>query len=191
MVKATKLVKKPSGPTEKKPTAEDGPSPKHLSWVIEGRANNQRVALRLFEIFDRYQDQLKTRHFSAQDLVSVAFSLWRAVFLADRTGKMDLKDKQAKEFLAKMLTDNAIAYVQDRSAREWSFNYYTGNARFRLDKLGDRWRSVKDLLIPLSQKGVKSARGRWDTLHMAFEEAVHCLEADLEKNKTKADKKIK
>jgi hypothetical protein len=151
------------------------PSPKHLAWMINGRAANQHATLRLYGLFDAHPERLKDFHFRAQDLVAVSFSLWRAVFLADRTGKMEVKDAQAKLFMAKMLTDNAITFAQDRSAREFSFNYYLGNARYRLQKCGEKWPSVQECI----GKAATNARGRWDILQEGFGEAVRCLEADL------------
>jgi hypothetical protein len=143
------------------------PSPTHLKWVIEGRARNQRAALKLYELIKegpRSQDAGK-----AQELTAVAFSLWRAVFLADRTGQFEAKLKDAEEFLAKMITDNAIGFAQDRSTREWTFNYYITNARLWLKAYG----CDEKVLRP--PKGERTPRKRWDCLQLVFEQEVDRL----------------
>jgi len=113
-----------------------------------------------------YSEEIVERGLStdAQDLAAIAFSLWRAVFLADRRGTTEAKMADAKDFVEKMLTDNAIAFTQDRTAREWTFSYYTDNAWYRLKDLGH-----KNLVPP---SGKRTARNRWDYLEDAFEDAV-------------------
>ena len=59
----------------------------HLEWAIKSRAQNQRSCLTLLTLFENYSEFWKERKTAraAQDLVSVAFSLWRAAFLAEKT----------------------------------------------------------------------------------------------------------
>jgi hypothetical protein len=154
-------------------TKEDPPSPAHLEWVIDGRARNQKAALDLYEMMTDCRRQIARQQLSteAQDLAAIAFSLWRAVFLADRSGATDAKMADAEYFLGKMLTDNAIAFTQDRSAREWTFNYYLDNAWYRLKDLRQ-----KNLTPP---RGKRSARNRWDYLENAFEKAVSNFQRKL------------
>jgi hypothetical protein len=132
--------------------------------MIEGRAKNQRTALKLYGLFGASADQLKGHNKTLQELAGVAFSLWRAVFLGDRDGTIEAKNFDAKEFLGKMLTDNTIGFAQDRDCREWTFNYYLYNALLRLKELGET-----DLRPP---KGSKSAQNRWEKLHAAFDKQV-------------------
>lgn len=158
--------------------AEETPSATHLAWVIDGRAKNQRPALDLYEMIANDKQQITKRRLAtdAQDLAAVAFSLWRAVFLADRSGAMEAKMKDVEYFLGKMLTDNSIAFSQDRTAREWSFNYYLDNAKYRLISLG------QNKLRP--PKGKRSPRKRWDYLQAAFEKAVADFGCSLRHNKS-------
>jgi hypothetical protein len=147
----------------------------HLTWLIEGRAANQKASVKLLRSLRSGSKKLKTEEFQiiAQKLVAVAFSLWRAVFLADRTAdKNGLK--HADNFLEKVIIDNAINYVQDRNARDWSFGYYMSNARFQLDQLSDRWPD----LYPEGTRPRKPQR-RWDHYQKAFENAVDQFEKDL------------
>ena len=112
----------------------------HLGWLVKSRAANQLAALKLFKLFEKHPNKMKGTELSrtAQRLVAVCFSLWRAAFLADKTGSRDAVFEDARTFLGKMLIDNAITYPQDRSAREWTFNYYMGNAKDGLVALSKR-----------------------------------------------------
>jgi hypothetical protein len=109
---------------------QDDLSPQHLEWLVKSRSANQQAALKLFNLFEEYPEQLKSSGLSrkAQSLVAACFSLWRAAFLADKTGKRNAVFEDSRSFLAKMLVDNAITYPQDRGAREFTFNYYMTNA---------------------------------------------------------------
>jgi hypothetical protein len=162
----------------------DDLSPEHLTWLVKSRAANQQSALRLFDLFERYPKRISGRDFSktAQILVAVCFSLWRAAFLADKTGKRHAVVEHAKTFLGKMIIDNAITYPQDRNAREWTFNYYTDNAKGGLLTLAKRWNSVGAVLAAKRKvpKGSTTSQRRWNRYHDAFENAVECLTAELE-----------
>lgn len=103
-------------------------TPEHLTWLVESRYANQRAAVRFFNLFETHSTKVRSKGFSttSQRMVAVCFSLWRAAFLSDKTGKRSAVVDDAKTFLGKMLTDNAITYPQDRST--WTFNYYMVNA---------------------------------------------------------------
>jgi hypothetical protein len=113
----------------------------HLEWAVESRARNQRCSVRLLRLFIEFEEQWKTQRWAraAQDLLSVSFSLWRAAFLADKTAKRTAVFSHATDFLEKIIEDNAISYLQDRKCNEWTFNYYTRNARAALETLSKYW----------------------------------------------------
>jgi hypothetical protein len=67
------------------------------------------------------------------DFIASAFSLWRAVFLAEIDRDRESVSKGQRDFLAKVIADNAISYADDKSTRAWSVAYYLDNAKFRLD----------------------------------------------------------
>lgn len=163
---------------------EDDLSPPHLEWLVRSRAENQTAALALFKLFEIYPTQLKSKTFSqtAQVMVSVCFSLWRAAFLADKTGKRHAVIKDARAFLSKMLVDNAITYPQDRGAREWTFNYYMNNAKDGLARLAERWSRVGRVLLAEQEhiKGTTASEHRWTQHQRAFEAAVKCIADDLD-----------
>jgi hypothetical protein len=68
----------------------------HLEWAIQSRARNQQTCLRLLRSFERHEKRWQTKKYApiAQDLLAVAFSLWRAAFLADRKGTADAPSGQ-------------------------------------------------------------------------------------------------
>lgn len=57
-------------------------SVEHLEWAISSRARNQKACLSLLKLFELYEDFWKSKDAAkaAQDLLAVAFSLWRAAF---------------------------------------------------------------------------------------------------------------
>ena len=115
----------------------------HFEWAIKSRTDNQTCAVRLLRLFLEHEDQWKTKKwaFAAQELLSVSFSLWRAAFLADKTAKRSAVFSHGLEFLEKIIEDNAISFGQDRKCNEWTFNYYTRNARAALESLHRKWPS--------------------------------------------------
>jgi hypothetical protein len=120
--------------------------------------------------------------------VAVSFSLWRAVFLADRTGRPEARRSAARDFVEKMLTDNAITFMQDMKSNEWTFNYYIDNALFRMEQLSKRWPdaiNADDLRPP---EGERTPDARWNRLQKAFEVAVECLEREVHRPRKERSK---
>jgi hypothetical protein len=142
-------------------TEEESTNLDHLRWVIKSRSENQRCALILFELLTKYPKQWKEKKYSlaAQALVGVTFSLWRAAFLADKSGERGKARKSAVSFLQKVIQDNAISYPQDRAEKEWTFNYYVSNASYTLRALAEKWRD----LVPTQQSQKKGTpKERWE-----------------------------
>jgi len=161
----------------------DNLTPEHLGWLVESRASNQRAALRLFTLIEKHPEGSKSKEFlrKTQTLIAACFSLWRAAFLADKTGRRHAVLADAKAFLGRMLTDNAINYPQDRSAREWTFNYYMNNARDSLLELAKEWNAVNTVLSAHKKvtKGTTVSSRRWDRHQRALEVAIECFESAL------------
>lgn len=162
---------------------DDDLSLAHLTWLVGSRSRNQQAALRLFEFLNVHEKVAKTDSFNtdAQRLVAVCFSLWRAAFLADRTGIKHAAFADARAFLGKMLIDNAINYAQDRSAREWTFRYYMDNAKEGLIAVGNRWPEVKKILSRKKSSIGRSTspQRRWTRHQDALEAAINFLAIDL------------
>ncbi len=143
---------------------------KHLDWAIKSRSANQMCSLRLLTLFYHFEEHWKTKKFSraAQDLTAVSFSLRRAAFLADKTGKRGIVFEQGKAFLELLIEDNAISYPQDKKSREWTFNYYTRNARSSLEILHKFWPDA----VPAYDGKKRNAIVRWEYCQQLLNEAV-------------------
>ncbi len=87
----------------------------NLRWAVKHRHQNQECAIKLFELFTHYPEQIKNDYgLFAQGLVSVTFSLWRAAFLADKSGDKEKALNTAIQFLETVIADNAITYAYDK-----------------------------------------------------------------------------
>jgi hypothetical protein len=154
----------------------------YLEWLVECRSRNQRTSLQLYQLLEAHSEKIKNNSRLLQvsiSLIAVSFSLWRAVFLADRTGGAHERFGHAFAFLETLIRDNAITYVQDKSSREWTFNYYINNARYRLVSLSEKY---KDILPPISlSRKIKDAE-RWEYLQKYLDSAVTGLSKAVEKS---------
>jgi hypothetical protein len=107
----------------------------NLAWLVEQRSENQALLLDLCT-FGREKSQQLVQSESARTifhlLVGAAFSLWRAVFLAERETDPKVLLDQSQTFLETLVADNAIGYYQDKKMQAWSAGYYLNNAYFRL-----------------------------------------------------------
>jgi hypothetical protein len=166
--------------------ASDLPDPEHLDWLVQHRTANQSTAAKLYRLFREYRPIIGESPFAneAQLLVSVAFSLWRSAFLSDKTGRLSDAVKDAEWFLGEMLLTNAIAFVQDKKAKDWTFNYYIGSARGYLE-IYARDNSSDFALGNLSAKAPKE---RWEIAYNAFKRAVEHFSLRL---KAEAKKRAK
>ena len=157
-----------------------------MAWLINSRARNQRSALSLHVLLEAHFVKIKTTVANtkkSQILTAICFSLWRAAFLADKTGIRENTIKDVRAFLGKMLTDNAITYQQDRASREWTFNYYVNNARENLQLLSSNyWPDVGDRLNEKRKvaKGTTAAGRRWDKYQDCLDLALSNFQRELE-----------
>lgn len=142
----------------------------HLNWAVESRYRNQKCSVRLLALFLEHEELWKTRTWSraAQDLLAASFSLWRAAFLADKTAKRVAVFSHGVDFLEKVIEDNAITYVQDRKSNEWTFNYYTRNARSSLESLHHYWPAE----VPPYDGKKRTPVERWDYCQDQLDNAI-------------------
>lgn len=160
----------------------------HLKWAIQSRARNQSSSLNLLELFDAFPLRWRTKKFSraAQDLVAIAFSLWRAAFLADKASERGEVFKAGRDFLEKVIEDNAIGFTQDKNSRAWTFNYYTRNARSALEHL----HAMFPQNAPTYDTGPKrNATQRWDYCQDLFDQAVLGFETSFKREILRKDSK--
>lgn len=120
-----------------------------LFSVVDFRHRIQFAASQLLFLLDRDRPVRSTSALANNKyeiLVAVAFSLWRAVFLADGIRDWEAILANAETFLEKLIRDNIINYSDDWNSRHWSFLYYLNNARFRLRELAEIWPEFKALI---------------------------------------------
>jgi hypothetical protein len=153
---------------------------RHLAWLVEARYKNQLSGLEIRKLLNHP----KAREWNlsiVQALVGACFSLWRAAFLADKKGVREDVFKHASTFLDEMIANNIIAYTQDRSAREWTFNYYATNAARALWELDKKWSSIGPILSESDKPtdGFTRPQKRWERNQRALDEAIKCFQQHL------------
>jgi hypothetical protein len=136
----------------------------HLEWLIERRSDVQHTLFVLYKFVSIRNNDVFDH---ADDLIASAFSLWRAVFLAEVERDWDSVNKHQRDFLAKVIADNAISYADDKSTRAWSVAYYLDNAKFRLDGPSqDLFGESPHLTYQHTMLGdVAATREEWDRVH--------------------------
>ena len=158
---------------EPKVPRKDDRSENHLKWLVENRSANQQATLELFVALTQNESVISSNIVYAevsQELAGIAFSLWRAVFLNDLTEEIEEQMVDVKAFLGSLISNNAIGYPQDRSAREWTFSYYLSDARFRLQNLASRPPPIID---PSDvEEAARSAKEDCEIAQRVFEKAV-------------------
>jgi hypothetical protein len=161
----------------------------HFSWAIEARARNQRCALRLFGLFMTYRSKWTSQKGAraAQNLLAVTFSLWRAAFLAEKTGHRVAVFDDGVEFLERLIADNAISYPQDRKCNEWTFNYYTKNAKAALRELSDG--NIAFIKVKAYKEGDRTPMERWTYCQDLLDDAVGNVETALATHTHSSSKK--
>ena len=165
-------------PDPKKPDIDD------LEWLVDCRSKNQRLAFELYRTLRTKssppKDDLRT---AAGFLVSIIFSLWRAVFICPPTYDADKTLEQAEMFLDILIENNTISYTTEKAHKEWSFSYFINNAALRLQALSDeRFKYIVDpesfswnKLHPFWDKRKEA----WCLCHEAAEAAVRKLDTLL------------
>lgn len=162
-------------------TKSEFPSPKHLKWLVESRKENQEVSAHLYELLTPKCWGNSKLGYEAKTLVSIGFSLWRAAFLANKSGYLTETNEHTRYFLGEMLETNAIAFTQDKKAKGFTFNYYLANVRFRLAEFKHDNPSfeVDALLLEKGKLKKMKPTDRWRAYQKAFRDAVDHFENRL------------
>jgi hypothetical protein len=124
-----------------------------VRWSLDARKGIQSAILNLVTCHSAPNSLAAGQHalrFSA--LTGVAFSLWRAAFLAsmetrprldERLPGSDKKSKaqtdHAADLLRTILASNAVGFGDDRRTESWMGQYYIDNAGFRVAHYLDHW----------------------------------------------------
>jgi hypothetical protein len=110
----------------------------NVKWAIGARHRSQKLLLALSTFDDNSCDgraeSPEAELFSI--LVAVAYSLWRAAFLADaptRTWPQALSD--ARKLLQNVLRTNTITFVTEHNLQGWTAGFYLKNAKLRLEQI--------------------------------------------------------
>jgi hypothetical protein len=157
------------------------PDAEYLKWLVDRRKENQGACAHLYSLLTPKCWKRGKLGYEAKTLVSIGFSLWRAAFLADKSGTIKETNEHAIYFLGEMLETNAINFPQDKKARGFTFNYYLANVRFRLAEYktdNPDFNIDPSLLVKGGVKKLTPAE-RWQAFQQAFEDAVKHFECRL------------
>jgi hypothetical protein len=106
----------------------------HLEWAIDQRAKIQHTLLALYVYVRDTEPEESWVYTEAivNSLIAASFSLWRAVFLAEQT-RTDASVRQAqRDFLATVISTNAVTFSDDRRNSAWSLGFYMDTASQRV-----------------------------------------------------------
>lgn len=158
-------------------------SSEHFDWLVAGRSRNQQTTLDLYKLIEANNAFLAENialQEGAYQLVAIAFSLWRAVFLSDLTGEPADQLADARKFLRSLIAHNAVLYQTDFNTREWTFRYYLDNALSRLKNLPEK-------LLPKDQQATEatSAKEDWTNAQAALDRATQNFAEMIADNRSK------
>jgi hypothetical protein len=158
----------------------------HLKWAIDQRAKIQHTLLALYEyVRQSDRDQIDCAAERLLDpLIAAAFSLWRAVFLAENVREANSIHEAQDNFLATVLATNAINFPDDRRNSAWTVSYYLENAKHRImtahkfaetcsneESLKVNEEALKNVYHLVRHKGVNGVqftRWEWEGIHAAL-----------------------
>jgi hypothetical protein len=166
------------------------PDVEHLRWAVNQRAEIQHSLLALYEYVRRtpstagYAD---TKVYLLDHLIGAAFSLWRAVFLAE-THRTDEGIRESQEaFLAKVISDNSITFGDDKINRAWTVGYYLDDAKLRIERASAyadhnlKTDSRRHIILSLRLRGtgrVPFTEWEWESAHFALRYMIGILDKD-------------
>jgi hypothetical protein len=158
------------------------PDLEHLEWLLTSRTEIQQTLLAFYRFIRENPRGLKhdAEYDVTQLFVAAGFSLWRAVFLSETARDWDTVYPNLEQFLATVISDNAITYQDDKRYRSWTVTYYLENAKFRLLELVPLVREITPnfklpplFMIPLRDGPMllgrtRSTRVAWEFTHRAL-----------------------
>jgi hypothetical protein len=178
----------PAGDKGKRMAVARKPDVDHLRWAVDQRAEIQRTLLALYEYVRRTPSKTgyaDPKVYLLDHLIGAAFSLWRAVFLAE-TFRTDETIHQGQEaFLAKVISDNSITFGDDKINRAWTVGYYLDDAKLRIERASayadhhlktDSRRYVLRNLRLRGTLGVSLTEWEWESAHFALRYMLRILD---------------
>lgn len=127
-------------------------------WLVAARNHIQTFMLHVFKEGELYKSKYdgdmkgwKAPQPAKEEadrwnlLLGATFSLWRAVFYAERIDvqrNVSTLNTHAEFFLRRLVEDNQIHYSDEKTSRSWSSGYYLNNAIYRLCELENNFGEV-------------------------------------------------
>jgi hypothetical protein len=159
-----------------------GPDIKFLGRLATWRNDAQLILFDLLSLVSRKKQRIKADDaYNAifQLLVGTAFSLWRAVFLADQPFRPAPALGAAETFLTKVVSDNAIGYSDEKSSRRWTAGFYVSHIQYRmyhLQLLYGQQLQVKALDDYVATWSPFKKRAAPQNEILFFDETINCLQ---------------
>jgi hypothetical protein len=152
-----------------------------LSCLTSWRNDAQLILFELLKLVHEKDSKIKNKlKYRAifQLLTGCAFSLWRAVFLAENAIRTIPAMEGAKMLLEKVVADNIIGYSDEKNANSWTAGFYVSHIQYRMYHLHKMYGA--DLAVKKLDKFVKE----WDPFKGVsapqhhdefFERTIECL----------------
>ena len=87
-----------------------------------------------------------------------------------------------ENFLETIIRDNAIGYLQDKKCQEWTFNFYTRNARHTLEHLF----KLRPDLVQEYKNATRKPKERWEYCQELLDVALTKFEKAMADEATRA-----
>lgn len=149
----------------------------HLKWSVTKRAEIEASLYALYGYVRHNPPQQLHTSMVLDHSIAAAFSLWRAVFLADKVRTPHSNHQAQENFLEKVVTTNAINFPDDQRNSAWTVSFYLENAKYRLrdgavvasEFLDFQDRDPTMLLLQLKGTGeIRHTRYEWECIHLAL-----------------------
>jgi hypothetical protein len=161
------------------------PDIQHFRWAIDHRAQIQHTLLALYAYVRKPRGRESWIEPMLLDhCIAAAFSLWRAVFLAEIVRNYDTIEKAQEEFLASVISTNSITFSDDRRNSAWTVSFYLENAKHRLASAIAHHRpehASEDILPLLRLKGendISHTRYEWECVHCALRSIMRVIDPE-------------
>lgn len=154
----------------------DQPDLNHLKWAVEQRVEIQRTLLALYGYVRHTTPSHLYTTLLLDHCIAASFSLWRAVFLADKARTLTSTREAQINFLETVVTTNAINFPDDRRNSAWSVSFYLENAKHRLagaTSIAGEYLDLDDtsrVTLLLNLRGTSdtaTTRYEWECVHLA------------------------
>jgi hypothetical protein len=148
-------------------------TPAFADWLLSRRSDIQRLMADLY-FFSKGKpdlDRPETNALIYGHLVAIAFSLWRAAFLAANSRDWEKTFKNIEPFLNKLIKDNSFLFPDEKTSGSWMVTYYLQNARLRLLHAFKHLKDTDEIYIEyqtltdnLADEFGGDAKDEWDKL---------------------------